>query len=164
MRLLRQHESALRVRHAESRDGKECDYFELQCANLDCGARLCFGQHQVGNTLFAKRKDGEGNPLPNRGWNVYQGTDSSPSEANSDGSKFHTPGVNGTAGGLMSFEQAKIESAAAGISYESLVIALKHHGLASWNAARCTPIVRQLISAAKGDFDTGDDPLRDCPF
>jgi hypothetical protein len=59
-----------RVRHVESRDGRKCDYYELQCG--DCNARLCFGQHQVGNTLFAKRKDQEGNPLPARGWSVYQ--------------------------------------------------------------------------------------------
>lgn len=46
------------------------DYYELRCA--DCGAVLQFGQHKAGGTLFPKRKDKEGNWLPNRGWTKYQ--------------------------------------------------------------------------------------------
>lgn len=46
------------------------DYYELRCA--DCGALLAFGQHKKGGTLFPKRKDDDGNYLPNRGWHKYQ--------------------------------------------------------------------------------------------
>jgi hypothetical protein len=81
-------------------------------------------------------------------------------------SKFAAPGLNGAVADLMTFEQAKQESAAAGISYESLVIALKHHGMSAWNSARCTPIVRQLIDAAteKVPFGATQGELADVPF
>lgn len=46
------------------------DYYELRCA--DCGAVLAYGQHKKGGTLFPKRKDDEGNYLPNRGWYKWQ--------------------------------------------------------------------------------------------
>jgi hypothetical protein len=42
------------------------NYYELRCG--DCGAVLAFGQHKKGGTLFPKRKDDNGNYLPNRGW------------------------------------------------------------------------------------------------
>lgn len=45
------------------------DYFELRCG--DCGAILAFGQHKKGGTLFPKRKDDQGNYLPNRGWHKW---------------------------------------------------------------------------------------------
>ena len=45
------------------------DYYELRCS--DCGAILSFGQHKKGGTLFPKRKDDEGNYLPNRGWHKW---------------------------------------------------------------------------------------------
>ena len=45
------------------------DYYELRCA--DCGAVLRFGQHTNQVTLFPKRKDDDGNWLPNRGWTKY---------------------------------------------------------------------------------------------
>lgn len=61
-----------RVRHAESRDGKKCQYYELECGDPECRARLSFGQHQEGGTLFAKRKDNDKNWLPDNGWTVYQ--------------------------------------------------------------------------------------------
>ncbi len=41
-------------------------YYELRCA--DCGARLAFGSMKKGGGLFPKRKDAEGNWLPDRGW------------------------------------------------------------------------------------------------
>ena len=41
-------------------------YHELRCA--DCGARLAFGSMKKGGGLFPKRKDAEGNWLPDRGW------------------------------------------------------------------------------------------------
>jgi|TARA_Y100001937_G_scaffold92455_1_gene125200 ribosomal protein L40E len=45
-------------------DGNE--YYELRC--LDCGARLSFGVMKKGGGLFPKRKDAEGNWLPDNGW------------------------------------------------------------------------------------------------
>lgn len=45
-------------------------YYELRCA--DCGAILSFGQHKKGGTLFPKRKDDEGNYLPNKGWHKWE--------------------------------------------------------------------------------------------
>ena len=41
-------------------------YYEVRC--LGCGARLSFGSHKKGGGLFPKRKDGEGNWLPDHGW------------------------------------------------------------------------------------------------
>jgi len=41
-------------------------YYELRCA--DCGARLAFGANKVGGGLFPRRKDAEGNWLPDSGW------------------------------------------------------------------------------------------------
>lgn len=42
------------------------DYYELKCG--DCSAVLAYGQHKKGGTLFPKRKDDDGNYLPNKGW------------------------------------------------------------------------------------------------
>lgn len=44
------------------------DFFEVLCQK--CGAKLAFGQHKKGGTLFPKRKDGE-NYLPNGGWTKW---------------------------------------------------------------------------------------------
>ena len=41
-------------------------YYELRC--LDCGAKLAFGTMKSGGKLFPRRKDKEGNWLPDRGW------------------------------------------------------------------------------------------------
>jgi len=41
-------------------------YHELRC--VSCGARLSFGANKKGGGLFPKRKDGEGNWLPDGGW------------------------------------------------------------------------------------------------
>lgn len=49
------------------------DYYELKCN--DCGAVLSFGQHKKGGTLFPKRKDDEGNYLPNKGWHKWVAKD-----------------------------------------------------------------------------------------
>ncbi len=46
------------------------EFFELEC--IQCRARLSFGQHKKGGTLFAKRLDDQHNPLPDYGWRVYQ--------------------------------------------------------------------------------------------
>ena len=45
------------------------EYFELAC--VTCSASLNFGQTKKGS-LFAKRKDAEGNILPNRGWKLWK--------------------------------------------------------------------------------------------
>ena len=41
-------------------------YYELRC--VDCGAKLAFGVMKKGGRLFPKRKDKEGNWLPDNGW------------------------------------------------------------------------------------------------
>ena len=41
-------------------------YYELKC--VDCGAKLAFGVMKKGGRLFPKRKDKEGNWLPDGGW------------------------------------------------------------------------------------------------
>ena len=41
-------------------------YYELRC--LDCGAKLAFGVKKQGGRLFPRRKDKEGNWLPDNGW------------------------------------------------------------------------------------------------
>jgi hypothetical protein len=46
------------------------DYYELVCS--DCNARLSFGQHMDGGTLWAKRADKNGALLDYRGWTIYQ--------------------------------------------------------------------------------------------
>ncbi len=48
------------------------NYYKIVCR--DCHATLDFGQRRDGTNLFIKRKDAEGNVLPNRGWYRYQGS------------------------------------------------------------------------------------------
>lgn len=61
-----------RARDARKKDdGKQVTYYELVCS--DCGAKLSFGQHSEGGTLWAKRTDDQGNALDHRGWKVYLG-------------------------------------------------------------------------------------------
>ena len=38
---------------------------------MDCGARLAFGSHKKGGGMFPKRKDADGNYLPDRGWQKW---------------------------------------------------------------------------------------------
>ncbi len=47
-------------------------FYEIACQNPDCRARFAFGQAKKGGGLFPKRKDEDGNWLPNRGWSKYQ--------------------------------------------------------------------------------------------
>jgi RNase P subunit RPR2 len=54
--------------HRQDKEGN--DYYSLSCAA--CGAKLDFGQHRTGGTLFAKHKDRDGNYLPDNGWVVWQ--------------------------------------------------------------------------------------------
>lgn len=48
------------------------DFYELSCSNSECRARFAFGQAKKGGALFPKRKDEDGNWLPNRGWSKYE--------------------------------------------------------------------------------------------
>lgn len=57
------------VRDAETKDGKKCKYYEMRCRS--CGARLAFGVHQEGGTLFPKRKGEDGEWLPSNGWTKW---------------------------------------------------------------------------------------------
>ena len=45
---------------------EENDYYELHCKK--CYAKLGFGQHKKGKSLFPKRKDDDGKYLPDGGW------------------------------------------------------------------------------------------------
>ena len=51
------------------------DFYELHCLDRDCRARLSFGVHKQGGTLFPHRKDKEGRYLPNNGWLIYKRED-----------------------------------------------------------------------------------------
>ncbi len=51
-------------------------FYELVCQGYTkdkerCYAKLQFGQHSEGGTLFPKRKDDDGNYLPNGGWKRF---------------------------------------------------------------------------------------------
>ena len=48
-------------------DGNE--FYEMRC--MDCGARLAFGSHKKGGGMFPKRRDADGNYLPNNGWQKW---------------------------------------------------------------------------------------------
>lgn len=56
--------------HYDVREYDGNNYYKLACR--DCGGTLDFGQRRDGSNLFIKRKDAEGNTLPNRGWYRYQ--------------------------------------------------------------------------------------------
>ena len=47
-------------------DDEDNKYYELKCN--DCGAKLQFGCHKKGETLFPKRQDAENKWLPDGGW------------------------------------------------------------------------------------------------
>ena len=57
------------------RTAKKYTYYELNCSA--CGARLSFGQHQEGETLFAKRDDHR----DTRGWYKFVGIEAPKHEA-----------------------------------------------------------------------------------
>lgn len=50
------------------RDGNH--YYEVKCSN--CKAELSFGQRRVDGALYPRRKDKDGNWLPNNGWIKWQ--------------------------------------------------------------------------------------------
>ena len=51
------------------RENEGNEYYELRCA--DCHARLAFGAHKKGGGLFPRRKDADGNWLPDNGWTKW---------------------------------------------------------------------------------------------
>ena len=61
------------VRHVQ--DGKKSFiYYEKICRNLSCRARLSFGSHQEGDTLFPKRFEKDGDKtvvIGKNGWVKY---------------------------------------------------------------------------------------------
>lgn len=65
--------SAETILHLREHDGNS--YYKKLC--LACGARLDFGQHRHGETLFAKRRDKEGNEVGKNGWYHWQRKDHS---------------------------------------------------------------------------------------
>jgi len=52
----------------EHRKKDDYNYYSAVCCGDKCGAKLDFGQKREGGTLYPKRKDKDGNWLPNRGW------------------------------------------------------------------------------------------------
>jgi len=52
------------------RSAQDNEFYEIYCE--DCTATLSFGQTRQGNKLYAKRKDNDGTPIPNRGWRVWR--------------------------------------------------------------------------------------------
>lgn len=60
-----------RVADPKSKGKKEFEYFERRCTS--CNARLAYGQHNEGESLFPKRKDESGKKLDNYGWFKWDG-------------------------------------------------------------------------------------------
>lgn len=64
-----------------SKDKKDYVYHEMACRNPQCRARLSYGQHMEGDTLFPKRRlDASGRPDmatgeygEHRGWTTFKG-------------------------------------------------------------------------------------------
>lgn len=55
-----------------ARQVDDYDFYELACEAQGCRARFSFGQAKKGGALFPKRKDEDGNWLPNNGWSKYE--------------------------------------------------------------------------------------------
>ena len=51
------------------RQVEDNDYYEIRCK--DCNAKLAFGALKKGGGLFPKRKDSDGNWLPDMGWTKW---------------------------------------------------------------------------------------------
>lgn len=43
-------------------------FYEMRCQKKGCGAKLAYGAHKTGKTLFPKRRDDEGNWRGSSGW------------------------------------------------------------------------------------------------
>lgn len=65
--------------YPRSREAQGFTYYELVCS--DCSAKLSFGQHKDGGSLWAKRTDEQGNVMDYRGWKVYIGIAAAPKAA-----------------------------------------------------------------------------------
>ena len=65
----------------QARQVEDYDFYELVCRNGDCRARFQFGQAKKGGGLFPKRKDDDGNWLPNRGGERYVKPGTQPASA-----------------------------------------------------------------------------------
>jgi hypothetical protein len=63
---------ARKVEVMEGKKAKEYVYYEFHCLNMDCRARLAFGCHQEGDSLFPKKKDESGEWIKNNGWVKYE--------------------------------------------------------------------------------------------
>jgi len=55
----------------EHRVAQGYDFYSFRCG--DCNAELKLGQKRDAETLFPKRKNEQGERLPNRGWEKWQG-------------------------------------------------------------------------------------------
>lgn len=58
----------VRLAEDKKKKGKYFKFYELLCSNFKCRAKFSFGQLQEGDRLFPKRKDENGEYLPNDGW------------------------------------------------------------------------------------------------
>ena len=47
------------------------NFYEIQCRAKGCRAKLAFGVHKKGDTLFPKRKNEDGSYSANGGWHKY---------------------------------------------------------------------------------------------
>ena len=52
-----------------NRNVEDNDFYEIQCRK--CGAKIAFGSHKKGGTLFPKRKDEAGNWIGSNGWGKW---------------------------------------------------------------------------------------------
>ena len=71
-----QHEACGKCKGTELRfvvrNVKDNDFYEIHCRDRGCRARLAFGQHKgQEGTLYPKRKDVDGEWLPDNGWMKY---------------------------------------------------------------------------------------------
>lgn len=64
-------------------------FYELSCRA--CGARMSFGQAKQGGGLFPKRRDEDGEWLPNRGWAKFQPKSESIGNTSSGAGRPATP-------------------------------------------------------------------------
>lgn len=75
---VRNGQTSNKVRYIVREDDDANKYYEKVCFDMtkkECnGAKLAYGQHKKGGTLFPKRKDKDGNWLPNSGWVKYNKT------------------------------------------------------------------------------------------
>lgn len=62
------------VKFVVREDAEENKYYELVCQDSDPElryAKLAFGQHKKGGSLFPRRKDKDNKYLPNNGWVIW---------------------------------------------------------------------------------------------